>query len=212
MKRWLPVGPLPEGMAFSGSLQCMICNSCYQRINRYQSEERVSERISGRGAGRFRFQPRRRKLGSKTKFRVYAAPAHQPSSCRRMTIARFSKAPSIIVIIVIICYDDPRHDNSHHPTKHHGIATDAGMRWAYERTFSVIKTQLKRRKDWQQELTTAESLMRSGILDGYLSHHHDHQLMLLLDENLERKIDWGPPISEATLTEAANDTRCQYEK
>ena len=86
------------------------------------------------------------------------------------------------------------------------------MRWAYERTFLVIKTQLKRRKDWQQELTTAESLMRSGILDGYLSHHHDHQLMLLLDENLERKIDWGPPISEATLTEAANDTRCQYEK
>ena len=81
-----------------------------------------------------------------------------------------------------------------------------------ERTFSVIKTQLKMRKDWQQELTTAESLMRSGILDGYLSHHHDHQLMLLLDENLERKIDWGPPISEATLTEAANDTRCQYEK
>ena len=92
VKRWLPVGPLPEGMAFSGSLQCMICNSFYQRINRYQSEERVSERISGRGAGRFRFQPRRRKLGSKTKFRVYAAPAHQPSSCRRMTIATFQQS------------------------------------------------------------------------------------------------------------------------
>ena len=40
VKRWLPVGPLPEGMAFSGSLQCRICRSCFQRINRYQSEER----------------------------------------------------------------------------------------------------------------------------------------------------------------------------
>ena len=38
--KWLPVGPLPEGMAFSGSLQCRICRSCFQRINRYQSEER----------------------------------------------------------------------------------------------------------------------------------------------------------------------------
>ena len=87
-------------------------------------------RVSRRCARSFHFQSRRRKLGGKTKFRVYAAPAHQPSSCRRMTIARFSKAPSIIVIIVIICYDDPHHDNFHHPTTHHGSATDAGIRWA----------------------------------------------------------------------------------
>lgn len=38
--RPLPSGPLPEGMACSRSPQCRICNKCYQKITRFQTEER----------------------------------------------------------------------------------------------------------------------------------------------------------------------------